>query len=244
VLTWAATPPGRNTVVAGRWWTAADAGRELQTSHEEERARNLGGGLGGTLTFDIQGVPISARVTSLRRVEWRTFGANFFVVFSPGALEGGPATYLATAEAPRAAEERLQGAVVGAFPNVTAVPVREVLERASGIGDQIAQAVRLVAAVSVLAGVVVLAGALSITRHERLYQSVILKALGATRGVVARGFAVEYALLGAAAGLAGTGLAAALAWAVQRWLIEVPWHWQAAKPHLGVNRPLLSSTRL
>lgn len=235
VLTWAASPPGRNTVVAGRWWTAADAAREPQISVEEELARNLGVGLGDTLTFDIQGVPVSARVTSLRRVEWRTFGANFFVIFSPGALEGAPATYLATAEAPRVGEERLQSAVVGAFPNITAVPVREVLERASGIVNQIAQAVRLVAGVSVLAGIVVLAGALSVTRHERLYHSVILKALGATRGVVARGFAVEYALLGVAAGVAGTGLAVALAWGVQRWLIEVPWHWQPAILAAGVT---------
>jgi putative ABC transport system permease protein len=234
VLTWAAAPPERDVVTAGRWWTAAEAAREPLVSVEEEIAKNLGVGVGGTLTWDIQGVPVTARVTSLRKVDWRTFGANFFVIFSPGALEGAPSTFIATAQVAPADADRLQAAVVAAFPNVSAIPVREVLERAAALVDQIALAVRLVAAVSILAGLIVLAGALSITRHERLYQSVIWKALGATRGLVARSFAVEYALLGAAAGLAGTALAAALAWGVQRWLLEVPWLWQPAALTAGV----------
>jgi putative ABC transport system permease protein len=234
VLTWAAAAPERDVVTGGRWWTAAEAGRESLVSVEEEIAKSLNVGVGGSLTWDIQGVPITARVTSLRKVDWRTFGANFFMILSPGALEGAPATYIATAQVAPAGAERLQAAVVAAFPNVSAIPVREVLERAAALVDQIALAVRLVAAVSILAGLIVLAGALSITRHERLYQSVIWKALGATRGLVARSFAVEYALLGAAAGLAGTVLAAALAWAVQRWLLEVPWLWQPAALAAGV----------
>jgi putative ABC transport system permease protein len=91
--------------------------------------------------------------------------------------------------------------------------------------DQIALAVRLVAAFSIGAGLIVMAGALAITRQQRLYQSVILKALGATRGFVSRVFAVEYALLGAAAGLAGSALAALLSSAVLRFALEVPWRW-------------------
>ena len=203
-------------------------------SVEEEIAKNLRVGVGGTLTWDIQGVPVTARVTSLRKVDWRTFGANFFMILSPGALEGAPGTFIATSQVAPAGAERLQAAVVAAFPNVSAIPVREVLERAAALVDQIALAVRLVAAVSILAGLIVLGGALSITRHERLYQSVIWKVLGATRGLVARSFAVEYALLGAAAGLAGTALAAALAWGIGRWLLEVPWHWQPVVLAAGV----------
>jgi putative ABC transport system permease protein len=234
VLTWAAPRPERDEITSGRWWTAAEAAREPLVSVEEEIAKNLGVRVGSTLTWDIQGVPITARVMSLRKVDWRTFGANFFVIFSPGALDGAPSTFIATAQVAPAQADRLQATVVAAFPNVTAIPVREVLERVAALVDQIALAVRLVAAVSILAGLVVLAGALSITRHERLYQSVIWKALGATRGLVARTFAVEYALLGAAAGLAGTALAAALAWGVQRWLLEVPWLWQPATLVAGV----------
>jgi len=118
--------------------------------------------------------------------------------------------------------------VIAAFPNVTAIAVREVIARAASVLDSIALAMRLVAAVAVLTGLGVTAGALSVTRAQRLYQSVILKTLGATRGVVARIFAVEYALLGIGAGLGGTALAAALAWAVLRFALEVPWAWAPA----------------
>jgi putative ABC transport system permease protein len=225
VLTWAARPPGHNTVVAGRWWTPEEAAREPLISVEEEIARQLGVRLGDTLTFDIQGVPVTARVTSLRHVDWRSLTSNFFVIFSPGALDGAPSTFIATVGARPEQENRLQSAVVGAFPNVTAIPIREVLERLGAMLDQIALAVRLVAAFSIGAGLIVMAGALAITRQQRLYQSVILKALGATRGFVSRVFAVEYALLGAAAGLAGSALAALLAWAVLRFALEVPWRW-------------------
>jgi putative ABC transport system permease protein len=234
VLTWSSAPSSRDVITSGRWWTPEEAAREPLISVEEEIAGHLGVAVGGTLTWDIQGVPITARVSSLRKVDWRTFGANFFVVFSPGALEGAPGSFIATVDVSPARADALQTAVVGAFPNVSAIPVREVLERAAALVDQIALAVRLVASVSIAAGLIVLAGALAITRHERLYQSVIWKALGATRGLVARSFALEYALLGAAAGVAGTALAAALAWGVQRWLLEVPWVWQPAALAAGV----------
>ena len=125
------------------------------------------------------------------------------MVLSPGALEGAPATWVATARVPAAAEPALQNAVVAAFPNVTAIPVRDVLERVAGVLGEIAVAVRLVALFTLGTGLVVMAGALAATRSQRLYESVVLRTLGATRGVVARAFAVEYGLLGAAAGVGG-----------------------------------------
>jgi len=234
VLTWAAQTPHHNTVIAGRWWTPEEAAREPLISVEEEIARQLDVSLGSTLTFDIQGVSVTARVVNLRRVDWQSLDSNFFVIFSPGALGGAPATYLATARVRQRDEDRVQSAVVAAFPNVTAIPVREVLERVSSVLDQIALAMRLVAGLSVLSGLVVMAGALSITRYQRLYESVILKALGATRGFVGRVFAVEYALLGVGAGLGGAALAGILAWAVLRFALEVPWSWAPATLALGV----------
>src|SRR6266540_2763641 len=223
VLTWAAQPPPENPVVAGRWWTPEEASREPLISVEEEIAKNLGVGIGGTLGFDIQGVTVTARVVNFRRVDWQTFNTNFFVIFSQGALDGAPTTWLATARVPPADELAVQSAVTAAFPNVTAIPVREVLERIAGVLDQIALAIRLLAGVSIATGLIVTAGALGVSRHQRLYQSVILKALGATRGAVARVFAVEYALLGVAAGLCGSLLAAALAWGVGRWALDIRW---------------------
>jgi putative ABC transport system permease protein len=234
VLTWAAEAPGHNTVVSGRWWTAPEAAREPLISVEEEIAGQLGVSLGDTLSFDIQGVTVTARVVNLRRVDWRSLNSNFFVIFSPGALDGAPSTYLATARARPEDEGRLQSAVVAAFPNVTAIPVREVLERVAAVLDQIALAIRLVATFSLLSGLVVMAGALSVTRRQRLYHSAILKALGATRGFIGRVFTVEYALLGAAAGLCGTALAAALAWAVLRFAFDITWSWKPAVLATGV----------
>jgi putative ABC transport system permease protein len=229
VLTWGAAPPEHNKVVAGRWWTEEEARREPLISVEEEIAKSLGIAIGGTLGFDIQGVTVQARVVNLRRVDWQSFNTNFFVIFSPGALDGAPATYLATARAKPEDEGGVQAAVIAAFPNVTVIPVREVLERLSAVLDQIALAIRLLAGVSVATGLIVTAGALGVTRYQRLYQSVLLKALGATRGFVARLFAVEYALLGMAAGLCGSLLAAALAWGVLHWALDV---------RVGVGSPL------
>src|SRR6266436_6204166 len=223
VLTWGAEPPPRNDVIAGRWWTADEARREPLISVEEDIAKNLGVTIGGTLGFDIQGVTVQARIVNIRKVDWQSFNTNFFVIFSQGALDGAPSTWIATARVPPAEEAAVQSAVTAAFPNVTAIPIREVLERISAVLDQIALAIRLLAGVSIATGLIVTAGALGVSRHQRLYQSVILKALGATRGLVARVFAVEYALLGAAAGLGGSALAAALAWGVLHWALEVPW---------------------
>ena len=223
VLTWGALPPPRNEVIAGRWWTAAEARREPLISVEEDIAKNLGVTIGGTLGFDIQGVTVQARIVNIRKVDWQTFNTNFFVIFSQGALDGAPSTWIATARVPPAEEAAVQSAVTAAFPNVTAIPIREVLERISAVLDQIALAIRLLAGVSIATGLIVTAGALGVSRHQRLYQSVILKTLGATRGLVARVFAVEYALLGVAAGLGGSLLATALAWSIGHWALDIEW---------------------
>jgi putative ABC transport system permease protein len=141
---------------------------------------------------------------------------------------------VATARVPAAAEHALQDRVVAAFPNVTAIPVRDILERVSAVLAEIAVAIRLIALFTVGTGFVVMAGALTASRYQRLYESVVLRTLGATRGVVARTFAVEYACLGAAAGIGGTVLAVALAWGVLRFVLDTPWAFEPAAMLLGV----------
>jgi len=234
VLTWAEAAPAGNVLLRGRWWTAAEASGRAQASVEEAAARHLGVDVGSRLTFDVQGVPIEAEVTSVRRVDWQSLTTNFFVVLSPGALEGAPATWVATARVPADAETTLQNAVVAAFPNVTAIPVRDVMERVAVVLGDIAVAVRLVALFTLGTGLVVMAGALAATRSQRLYESVVLRTLGATRGVVARAFAVEYGLLGATAGLGGGLLATLLAWAVVRWVLDAPWTFDPTPLMLGI----------
>jgi putative ABC transport system permease protein len=234
VLTWAAEPPAGNVLTRGRWWTAHEAATGVRASIEETVARHLGLGLGSRVTFDVQGVAVEAEVTSIRRVDWQSLTTNFFVVLSPGALDGAPATWVATARIPAAAEPGLQNAVVTAFPNVTAIPLRDVLERVAVVLGQIGVAVRLVALFTLGTGLVVMTGALAATRSQRLYESVVLRTLGATRGVVARSFAVEYGILGAAAGVGGGVLAVVLAWSVVRWVIDAPWRLDPAPLVLGL----------
>jgi putative ABC transport system permease protein len=221
-LTFSNAPPPTNAIVRGRWWTANEAAERPRISVEEEIARRLEVDVGGTLTFDVQGVRIDAEVMSLRRVDWQSLSTNFFVVFSAGALDGAPVTYIATARVPRAVEAQLQDAVAAAFPNVTAIPVRDVLDRVLRVLDHIGLAIRVIALFVIGAGLVVMAGALQTSRAQRLHESVLLRTLGASRGVVARVFAVEYACLGVAAGIGGSALAALLAWIVLVFLLDVP----------------------
>ena len=210
-------------------------------SVDDEAAKYFGVGVGGTLTFDVQGVLLEAEVMNLRKIDWQSLSANFFMVLSPGALDGAPTIYLATARVPPDLESRLQDRVVAAFPNVTAIPLRGVLERVSEVLAQISFAVRFMALFSIAAGLVVMAGALAATRYQRLYESVILKTLGATRWAIARAFAVEYACLGAAAGLGGTALAAVLAWIVLRFVLDTPWTLEPETLVLGVTLTTLVS---
>lgn len=234
-LTWAAEAPPGNVLTRGRWWTAAEASERPRASVEETAARHLGVGVGSRLTFDVQGVPLEAEVTSIRRVDWQSLTTNFFVVLSPGVLDEAPLTWVATARVPASAEASLQNAVVAAFPNVTAVPLRDVLERVGAVLADIAVAVRVVALFTLGTGLVVMVAALAATRAQRLYESVVLRTLGATRGVVARAFAVEYGLLGAAAGLGGGVLATVLAWIVVHWVLEAPpWTFDPGTVALGV----------
>jgi putative ABC transport system permease protein len=234
VLTAAAAPPDGNVVLRGRWWTEAEAAATPRVSVEEDAAKALGVDVGSRLAFDVQGVTIEASVDSVRRVDWQSLSTNFFVIFSQGALDGAPTTYVATARVPPAAETRLQDQVVRAFPNVTAIPVRDVLERVSGVLDQLALAIRVIALFSIASGLVVMVGALTASRYQRLYESVILRTMGATRATVARAFAVEYGCLGAAAGLGGSLLATVLAWIVLRFVLAVPWTFEPATVALGV----------
>jgi putative ABC transport system permease protein len=220
VLTFLQDLPKDNTVIKGEWWKPGQRFGKPLVSIEEDAARNLGLDLGSTVEFEIQGATVSAEVSSIRKVEWGNFSTNFYMIFSPGVLDGAPFTYVATVRVPPEQEVPLQQAVVAAFPNVTAINIGDVLDSFARILDRLALAIRAIAVFCILAGVLVMAAALAATRYRRLYESVVLKALGATRGLIAQSFAVEYALLGAAAGLIGTVLASLLSWAVLRFILE------------------------
>lgn len=239
VLTFLPDLPKDNTIVKGRWWSPDDPPGAALVSIEEEAARNLGVDLGDTMQFDIQGATVTAEVRSIRRVNWGNFSTNFYMIFSPGSLDGAPLTYVATLRVPPALEVPLQQAAVAAFPNVTAIDIGDVLDSLSRVVERVSLAIRAVALFCILTGGIVMAAALATTRYRRLYESVLLKALGATRGLVARSFAAEYAMLGAVAGSIGVGLAAALSWAVLYFILDMPWRFYPGVLALGLFITLL-----
>lgn len=223
VLTFLEQLPKDNQLLKGEWWNPGQVFSTPQVSVEEEAATHLGLAVGSIVEFDIQGATVSAEVSSIRKVEWGNFSTNFYMILSPGALEGAPFTYVATVRVSPQEEVPLQQSIVASFPNVSAIHIGDVLDNFSRVLDRLALAIQAVALFCLLAGGLVMAAALAATRYRRLYESVILKALGATRGLLARAFAIEYALLGAVAGLIGLTLGTALSWVVLRYVFDLPW---------------------
>ncbi len=201
-LTWLDELPPDNRVVAGALWS--DPGRD-EVSVERDFAEELGVGLGDELTFDVQGVPVTLWITSLRSVDWRTFGINFFLVAEPAALAEAPHVRLATFRAPEGDEQRIQDRLAAGFPNVTMLPIRRVLEVVRTVLGRLAVAVRFLGGFTILAGTITLAGAVSAGSVRRAREIALLKTLGMTRRGVASMLAVEYALLGLVAGAVGAG---------------------------------------
>jgi putative ABC transport system permease protein len=212
-LTYAAEPPAGTRVVAGEWWPADYRGPPL-LSFDAELARGMGLKVGDTLTVNLLGRDVTARIGNLRQIEWSRLGINFAIVFAPGALEAAPQTHLAALYAAPPDAERLVRQVTDRFPNVSAIPVREALATLARVVGTIGQAIRAVALVTLASGVLVLGGAVAAGHRRRLYDAVLLKVLGATRGAVGTAFAIEHLLLGLATAAVAAGAGTLAAWAL------------------------------
>ncbi len=239
VLTFMEHLPKDNSLVKGKWWPQNPIPGTPLVSVEEEAARNLGLDVGSRVTLDIQGSLVTAEVSSIRKVTWGNFSTNFYLILSPGSLDGAPMTYVATVTLPPQQEVPLQQAVVAEFPNVTAIHVGDVLASFTRMLDRLSLAIRAVALFCIFAAGLVMGAALAVTRYRRLYESVILKALGATRGLVAQAFAMEYLLLGLVAGSVGLLLACALSWAILHFVFELTWTVQPTLLTIGLASTVL-----
>ncbi|MBW0001458.1 MAG: ABC transporter permease [Verrucomicrobia bacterium] len=199
------------TLAAGEWLTRVpDPNGPVPVSLEEGIAKDLHAGLGDELVFDVQGVPVRARITSLRKVDWSRFNLNFYMVFPPGVLEGAPGFHvLTTRVAAGMSSGDLQRALVRKFPNVTAIDLTLILATIRGMLEKISRVVSVLAGFTVAAGLPILAGTLLNGRDQRLYESVLLRTLGASAGQVRVILMIEYATLGTLSALAGVVLAAA-----------------------------------
>ena len=218
-VTYGPSLPRGNTVIRG----AFPSGNPAGVSIEERFAGEIGVKVGDAITLDVQGVPVPLVVTSIRSIDWSTFGINFFMFAEPGPLDDAPQTNVAVARFPSGDLARLQTEVVREFPNVTVIQIRDILEKVAAVLQNLAFAVRLLGLFIIVAGVVVLGGTVAATQARRSREVALLKTVGMTRGDVAAVFAVEYALTGAVAAVVGIVAALLLAWAVLTRLMELPW---------------------
>ncbi|NWG46378.1 MAG: ABC transporter permease [Alphaproteobacteria bacterium] len=226
-ITYEARKPDNITVVAGTWWPEDYAGPPL-LSMDAELARQFGVGLGDRLTLNILGREITFEIANLRRLDWDRLGLNFLFIVSPGVLEAAPHAFLATLSASEEAEVPFQSAVLDAFPNITAVRVKEALGTLTSILEDLSLAVRAASAVTLVAGLLVLAGALAAGRRQRLYDAVLFKVLGATRAKILRLLALEYAMLGLATALIAAGAGTLAAYVVVTEAMGLSWSWLPA----------------
>lgn len=221
-LTYASELPKGNRITAGEWWPADYSGPPA-ISFDEDLARGMNLEVGDTMTLNVLGREIEARIANLRAIDWDTLGINFAIIFAPGTLESAPHSYLATVKTEVRAEDALQRAVTTRLPNVTAVRIREILETVNQLLGDIGAAVSATGSIAILSGILVLAGAMASGRQERIYDSVVLKVLGARRRDLLKTYLLEYALLGLMTSVIAALIGTLAAYLVITQVMEANW---------------------
>ncbi|NEX45992.1 ABC transporter permease [Pseudotabrizicola algicola] len=218
-VTYAATPSETTTITAGEWWPA-DYDGAPQVSFSAESAAEIGLVLGDTVTINILGRDITATITSFRNVDFSTGGMGFVMTLNPSALAGAPHTHIATVYAETEAEAAILRDLSRAYPNITAVRVKDAIDRVTEALGAIATATAWAAAATLLTGFVVLIGAAAAGERARVYEAAVLKTLGATRGRILASFALRAGLMGAAAGGVAIVAGGLAGWAVMHFVME------------------------
>lgn len=216
-ITFTESLPEGSVLVEGEWWPKDYSGTPL-VSFEKRAADGLGLKVGDKVSVNVLGRTIEATIANTRTVEWESLGINFVMLFSPNTFRGAPHTILATLTYPNGGSQKteveLQRRVANEFPAVTTVRVKEALEAINALVADIALAVRGASSVTLIASILVLAGALAAGHHNRVYDAVILKTLGATRARLLTAYGAEYAILGVATAIFATAAGAVAAWFV------------------------------
>ncbi|MET0744112.1 MAG: ABC transporter permease [Microvirga sp.] len=205
-ITYASALPAGSKLVDGDWWPADYRGRPL-VSFDRRLAGGLGLKVGDEITVNVLGRNVTATIANLREVEWRSMGINFVMVFSPNSFAGAPHTHLATLSLPDGGSPAAEAAILRrsalTFPSVTSVRVKDALEAVNDVVSQLVMAIRGASSIALVASLLVLAGALAAGHRARLYDAVVLKTLGATRGRLLAAYALEYGFLGLATAVFG-----------------------------------------
>jgi putative ABC transport system permease protein len=212
-------------IVDGQFWTATPS-EAPEVSIEQSLRERFKIQIGDTMRFDVLGRSIEARVTSVRAVNWRDVrNGGFMFVFRQGTFDQAPHGFIAPMRGPETTEARarLQRDLVTAFPNVSVIDLREVLDTGLSVIRTITLGVSIVGGLVLATGVLILTGAVAMTKFRRVYEAAILKTLGASTRVVGSMLLLEYGLLGLLAGIVGSLGGIALSYAIARWAIEVNW---------------------
>jgi putative ABC transport system permease protein len=213
------------TVRSGRWWPANSEADVPEVSVEEGMAERLGIVPGDSMTFDISGRRITAKVTNIRTIDLRNTRTAFVFVFRPGALEAAPQTFAATllSRIEPTDRQRLQRETIDRFPNVQVFDVADILSAVERVINNFVLAISFVGSFVMLSGTLILMGSIALTKSQRIYENAILKTLGARRRTLGFILLAEYGLLGLLAGLIGAAFGGVLAFAVSRFLLDIEW---------------------
>ncbi|PYQ88877.1 MAG: hypothetical protein DMG03_03145 [Acidobacteria bacterium] len=211
-------------VTDGRFWTGPS--QEPEVSIEKGIHERFAINVGDTMKFDVLGRTFSARVSSVRNVEWReSRNGGFMFVFRPGPFDQAPHTYVAPLKGPATVEARarFQHDLVQRFPNVSVIDFREIMETLRDVMSKVTLAITVVGGLVLFSGVLILIGAVAMTKFQRVYEAAVFKTLGASTRTITRMLLLEYGVLGSLAGLVGSMGAIALTWGVTRYALDMPW---------------------
>ncbi len=216
-LTYADAVPGSSTIEEGEWWPKDYAGPPL-VSFDGELAEGLGLKLGDTITVNILGRNVEAKIANMRKVDWESLAINFVMVFSPNTLEGAPHRLVTTLELPKGTTPEREAKIIQSlaerFPLVTAIKIGDIVDAAKALLAKLITAIQATAGVTLLIGAAVLAGAVAAGQQRRKYLAVLYKTLGATRGIIIRAELLEFGVLGLATSLLAIIIATITAWAL------------------------------
>lgn len=217
-LSHASKQPSHNEVVQGKWVPE----EKDAISVEEGLAKDLGLKLGDRLSFDIAGIPVTSKITSLRKVDWGGMRANFFVMYPLSQMPDVPATYMSAFKAPLT--PGFDNALVRQFPNVTNVDMSLTINQVQRVLDQVIRAVEFLFGFTLLAGLVVLFAAVTATREERTREFAILRAVGARSQLLRQVQRAELAGVGMLAGVLASMVAILVGWALAKFVFEFSWN--------------------
>jgi len=226
-VSFSAKIPQKNDIVAGRWVDEEQGA----VSVEEGIAKTLNLQLGDTVRFEVGGTQTESRVTSLRKVDWGSMRANFFVIYPVSRLDNVPATYMSAFRAP--ATKGFDNALVRQFPNVTNVDMTTTISQVQRVLDQVIRAVEFLFGFTLAAGLVVLFAAVTATREERAREFAIMRAVGARGSLLRQVQRAELAGVGLLAGFLASLVASAVGWALAHYVFEFEWSMSLWVPLLG-----------